>query len=112
MAIVDDLPELLDVRPGHATPQTAAHPAHSCAHHGGADDRGREQDADDGADGSAAPRAMPGGHLILVDVNLARIVLGDHGGVVGSDRTSRMEVLDDVRSRLAPPPRPGRCRCK
>src|SRR5271165_6053918 len=52
---VDDLPELLDVRAGHATPQMAAHPAHRRAHQRGPDDRRREQDADHGTDGGAAP---------------------------------------------------------
>ena len=102
---VDDVPELLDIGAGHATPQVAADPAHRGAHHGGADDRGREQDADQGTDGSAAPRAVPGGHLILVHVHLACVVLGDHRRVVGADRASRVQVLDDVvvglRRRLA-----------
>src|SRR5208282_6383299 len=73
-----------------------AHPAHGRAHQGGADDRGREQNADQGAGGRAAPRPVPRSHLILVDVHLARGVLGDYRGVVGADRPSRMEVLDDV----------------
>src|SRR5208282_1242848 len=67
-----------------------------CADDGGADDRGREQDADDGTDGGATPRPVPGGHLILVHVDLAGVVLGDHGGVVGADRADRMQVFDDV----------------
>src|SRR6202000_887011 len=42
----------------------------------------------------AAPGPVRGSHLILVDMYLARGVLGDHRGVVGADRTSGMEVLD------------------
>ena len=71
LPVVDDVPELLDVGPGHAPPQVAAHPADRRADQGGADDRRREQDADHGAGGRAAPRSVPGGHLVLVDVYLA-----------------------------------------
>src|SRR5690242_15180756 len=96
LSLVDDLPELLDVGPGHATPQVAAYPADGRAHKRGADDRRREQNADEGAGGGAAPRAMPGGRLVLADMDLARVVLGDHGGVIGPDGIGRVEVLDDV----------------
>ena len=59
-------------------------------------DRGREQDAHDGADGRTAPRPVPGGHLILVHMHVAPVVLGDHRGVVGADRARGMQVLDHV----------------
>src|SRR5271157_1998957 len=95
LPLVDDVPELLDVGPGHAPPQVAAHSAHRRADDGGADDRGWEQDADDGTDGSAAPRPVPGGHLVLAYVHLADVVFGDHGGVVTADRAHCMQVLDD-----------------
>src|SRR5271166_6660963 len=92
LPLVDDVPELLDVGPGHAPPQVAAHSAHRRADDGGADDRGWEQDADDG---TAAPRPVPGGHLVLAYVHLADVVFGDHGGVVTADRAHCMQVLDD-----------------
>ena len=44
LPVVDDLPELLDIGPGHATPQMAARPAHRSTDGGTGDDRGREQD--------------------------------------------------------------------
>ena len=96
LPVVDDVPEFLDVGPGHAAPQMPADPADRRTDDGGADDGGREQDADDGAGGGAAPGPVPGGHLILVDVDLPGGVFGDHGGVVGADRAGRVQVLDDV----------------
>src|SRR5580704_12166336 len=92
----EGLAELLDIRPGHTSPQMAAYPAHRGTHDGGADDRGREQDADHGTHRGSAPGPVPGGHLVLVDMYLARVVLGDHRGVVGTDRTSGVEVLDHL----------------
>ena len=96
LPVIDDLPELLDISAGHAPPQVPADPAHGGADRCADDDRGREQDADQRADGGAAPRPVPGGHLILVLVHLALVVLGHHRGVVGADRTGRMQVLDHV----------------
>src|SRR5215467_11158989 len=71
----------------------AAYPARRRADGSAGDKRGREKDADDGADRGPAPAAVPGGHLVLVHVHLAGVVLGDHGGVIGPDRARRMQVL-------------------
>jgi hypothetical protein len=62
---------------------------------GGPDNRRREQDADHRAGGRAAPRPVPGGHLVLVDVHLAVGGFGHHGGVIGPDRSGGVQVLDD-----------------
>src|SRR5499427_4882873 len=95
-AVVDDLAELLDIGAGHAPPQVPADPTGHRAHGGGADDRGREQDTEHRADRCAAPGAVPGGHLVLVDVDLAVVVLGHHRGVIGPHRPGRVQVLDDL----------------
>src|SRR5690349_21016064 len=71
LAVVDDIAEFLYVRAGHAAPQVATDPADGRACQGGADNRGREQDTDHRAGGRAAPRPVPGGHLVFVDVHLA-----------------------------------------
>ena len=39
---------------------------------------------------------MSGGGLVLVDVDLAVGLFGDHRSVVGSDSSYRVEVLDDL----------------
>jgi TMEM175 potassium channel family protein len=96
LALVDQVPELLDVRPGHATPQVAGRAARSCADDRAADDRGREENANDGADGSAAPGPVPGSHFVLVDMDLSLLVFGDHRGVVGPDAPKGVEVFDNV----------------
>jgi hypothetical protein len=65
------------------------------ADRGRPDDRGWEQQADDGPDGEAAPSAMARGRLVLVLVDLAVGVLGEDGGVVGADRAEGVQVFDD-----------------
>jgi MFS family permease len=96
LAVVDDVAEFLDVGARHAAPQVAADPADGRAHQGGADNRRREQDADHRAGGRAAPRAVPGGHLVFVDVHLAVEGFRHHGGVVGTDRSGGVQVLHDL----------------
>ncbi|CCM64376.1 hypothetical protein BN381_390013 [Candidatus Microthrix parvicella RN1] len=92
---VDELTEFLDIGSGKATPEVTADPADGATDNGRADDRGREKNADHGPCCGATPTAVARGHLVLVDVNLAGRVLGDHGGVVGADHVFRVEVLDD-----------------
>ena len=62
---------------------------------GGADDRGREEDAGDGADGDAGPGAVLGRLLGLVDADLAVLLL-DHGRVEGADEAGGVEVEDGL----------------
>src|ERR1700722_7801686 len=93
---VDGLAELLDVGTRHPLPQVSAHAADGRTDDGCSDDGGREQDAHQGTRGGAAPGALPGGGLVLVDVDLPLVVLGDHSGVIGAHGADRVEVLDDV----------------
>ena len=85
LACVDELAELLDVGTRHALPQVAAHTTDTRADNRAANERGREQDPDDRAGRGAAPRAVARGRLILVDVHLSVLVLGDHRSVVRPD---------------------------
>jgi hypothetical protein len=69
---------------------------HGAADRGRGEDGRREQQADRGAGGDAPPGAVPGGGLVLVLVHLALGVLGDHGGVVRTDQSLGVEILDDL----------------
>src|SRR5580692_9994456 len=94
LPVIDDLPEFLDVGTGHAAPQVAADPTHGRAHYGCADDGGREEETDRRPGGRATPGTVPCGHLILIDVHLALVVLGHHGGVVAPNRPGRVQLFD------------------
>ena len=96
LAGVDGVAELLHVGARHPLPQVAADTADGRTDDGRADDGGREQDADQCARPGTAPGAVAGRRLVLVDVDLALVVLGDHRGVVGADGAHGVEVLDDV----------------
>src|SRR6204780_1266268 len=91
---IEDLAEFLDVGTGHAAPQVAADPTDGRAHYGCADDGGREEETDRRSGGRATPGTVPCGHLILIDVHLALVVLGHHGGVVAPNRPGRVQVFD------------------
>src|SRR3974390_185516 len=85
LPVVDNVPELLDVRARHPSPEVATDSADSATDDSGTEDRGWEKDANHSADGSTAPPSVPGRHFVLVDVDLTVEVLRDHGGVVGPD---------------------------
>jgi hypothetical protein len=68
------------------TPPTAA-PTSAVPMSGGAD-----RMADDSAGGRTAPCAMPGRRLVLVDMHLARLVLGDHRGEDRRASTRRLTL--------------------
>jgi len=53
-----------------------------------------EEDAEHGAHGDPRPDAVLGGLLVLVHGHLAFGVLGDDGGVVGTDLAGRVQRLD------------------
>ena len=63
---------------------------------GGGEDRGREQDADDRASDRATPAPVADGGLVLVDVDLAPVVLGDDDRVVRPDRLQRVQLLHQL----------------
>ena len=96
MTIVDDLPELLHVGPGHAPPQVSARTTDGGADDGRGNDGRREEDADQCTGRGAAPRSVASRHLVLVDVDLAGVVLGHHRAVIGPDRAGRVKCLDDL----------------
>src|SRR5271166_5974396 len=62
----------------------------------GPGDRRWEHDANKGAYNGSAPAAALGRQLVLVEMDLALLVLGDHADVVGADETERVELLDDL----------------
>jgi hypothetical protein len=66
---VDQFPELLDVGAGQALPQVATNSADGAANGRGREDRGREQQPDERASGDTAPRPVPGGRFVVVDVS-------------------------------------------
>jgi hypothetical protein len=49
-----------------------------------------------GAGRDPAPGPVPRGRLVLVDVDLAGVVLGDHGGVVAADGAESVQIFDHV----------------
>src|SRR5215471_5993704 len=63
---------------------------------GRAEDGRREDDTYRRARGGAPPGAVAGGGLVLVFVDLAVGVLGDHGSVVGADQAAGVQILDDL----------------
>src|SRR5215469_3012503 len=63
---------------------------------GRAEDGRREDDPYRRARGGAPPGAVAGGGLVLVFVDLAVGVLGDHGSVVGADQAAGVQILDDL----------------
>src|SRR6202034_3402847 len=77
LTALQQLPELLRVAARHALAQVSADTADDTAHQGRAEDRRREQDPGDGADRDAAPGPVLRGLLVLVDMDLAILVLGD-----------------------------------
>ena len=85
LAVVEQLAELHDVLARHAVPDVADHAAGEAADGHVDDQAGREEDADHGAHGYAGPGAVLRRLLVLVDLDLAVLVLGDDGGVVGAD---------------------------
>ena len=60
------------------------------------EDRRREQDPGDRADRDPAPGAVLGRLLVLVDVDLAVLVLGDQRDVVGADELGRVQFEQAV----------------
>src|SRR4030095_14808991 len=53
-------------------------------------------DADDRARGRATPAPVPDGGLVLVDVDLARVVLRDDDRVVRPDGLQRVELFHQL----------------
>jgi len=54
------------------------------------------KDAYDGAHNGASPAAPLGLQLVLAEMDVALLVLGDDPDVVGADKPQRVEVLDHL----------------
>src|SRR5690348_14858694 len=63
---------------------------------GPSEDRRREDEPDGCAGGCAPPGTLAGGRLVLVLMNVAAGVLGDHGRIVGTHHALSVRVLDDL----------------
>ena len=62
------------------------------ADRGAGDDRWREQNPDQRTDRDPSPGTVLGGLLMLMDVDLAVVVLVDHRGVIGADKLLSVKV--------------------
>jgi hypothetical protein len=62
----------------------------------GTEDRRREQDPDERPNRDPSPRAVLRGLFMLVDMDLAVVVLVDHRGVIRADKLVRMKLEQDV----------------
>jgi uncharacterized hydrophobic protein (TIGR00271 family) len=96
LAGIDEVAQFLGLGPGHPAGQVAADAADDPARGGRAEDGRREDDPDRRAGRDPPPGAVARGGLVLVLVDLAAGVLGDHGGVVRADQAGVVQVLDDL----------------
>ncbi len=93
---IEHLAELVHVLARHAAVEVTDEAASHAAHGRRAEQRRREEDADDGAGTDAPPGAVLGRLLPLVDVDGAVGVLDCDGGIVGADDAGGVQVTHDL----------------
>src|SRR5215212_999061 len=94
LALLEHLTYLLEVRVRHPSPQGADECSCSSSRQPANQDRGREDEADRGTDRQASPTAVLGWFLYLVYyLDLAFLVFGEDGGVVGAHEVLVVELL-------------------
>ena len=74
----------------------ANQPSSPGSNYAGTDDRGREQNADNGADRGTGPGTMLGRLLVLVHMDLAIGVLENHRGVVGTHQAGGVRLTQSL----------------
>src|SRR5215203_6225918 len=94
LAIIEHLPDLLEVRVGHPAPEVADERARPSTHQAADQDRRRKDHADRRAGSQASPATVLGRLLGLVyDLYLAFFVLGEDGRVVSAYDMLAVELL-------------------